>query len=50
MLDENMNSIRPALIWLDRKGRERMAWAQENLADKIAEVTDNGIDSYFGIY
>ena len=48
MLDENMNSIRPALIWLDRRAEKESAWAQENLADKIAEVTDNGIDSYFG--
>ena len=49
MCDENMNSIRPALIWMDRRADvEGKELAESIGTDKIFEVSGNGIDSYFG--
>ena len=49
MCDENMNSVRPALIWMDRRaeveGRELASSIGE---DTIFQTSGNGIDSYFG--
>lgn len=49
MCDENMNSVRPALIWMDRRADAEGKELTESIGtDKIFEVSGNGIDSYFG--
>ena len=49
MCDENLNSVRPALIWMDRRAEEESAWVREVIGEeRIFDVTDNGTDPYFG--
>lgn len=49
MCDENMNSIRPALIWMDRRAEEEGKEIADSIgADRLFEISGNGIDSYFG--
>lgn len=49
LCDEQMNIVRPALIWMDRRAEEESAWVRETVGEKrVFEITDNGTDSYFG--
>ena len=49
MCDEALRSIRPALIWMDRRSEEESEWVRTHVGEeKIFEITNNGIDSYFG--
>ncbi len=49
MCDKNMNSVRPALIWMDRRAEAEGKELAESIGtDKIFDVSRNGIDSYFG--
>lgn len=49
MCDEQMHSIRPVIIWMDRRAEEESREIRETLGeDRLLEVTGNGIDSYFG--
>ena len=49
MCDKNMNSIRPALIWMDRRADiEGQDVSNEIGVERIFEISGNGIDSYFG--
>ncbi|MBQ8857293.1 MAG: hypothetical protein IJ024_04010, partial [Lachnospiraceae bacterium] len=48
-LDENMNPIRPCMIWMDRRAEEETAWVLENIGEeKLLEITHNGADPYYG--
>lgn len=49
MCDKNLQSIRPALIWMDRRADVEANEIEQCIGtDKIFEVSGNGIDSYFG--
>ena len=49
MCDAEMNSVRPALIWMDRRADEESEWVRQTIGeDRIFDITDNGTDSYFG--
>lgn len=49
LCDENMNSLRPALIWMDRRAEEESREITETIGtDPIFQISGNGIDSYFG--
>ena len=49
MCDAEMNSVRPALIWMDRRAEEESEWVRQTVGEeRIFEITDNGTDSYFG--
>lgn len=49
MCDEEMNPVRPALIWMDRRAEEESAQVREEIGEnQIFQITGNGIDSYFG--
>ena len=49
MCDENMNPVRPAIIWMDRRAeKERRTIAETIGEDSIFQISGNGIDSYFG--
>lgn len=47
--DEDLNPIRPALIWMDRRAEAEGREAADLVGlDKIVDTTGNGFDSYFG--
>ena len=49
MCDENMVSVRPAIIWMDRRAEEEGRELATSIGeDEIFRVSGNGIDSYFG--
>lgn len=49
MCDKNMNSLRPALIWMDRRAEKESREIADTIGYKtIFETSGNGIDSYFG--
>lgn len=49
MCDETMTSIRPALIWMDRRAEVESEELLSSLGiKKIFDSSGNGIDSYFG--
>jgi len=48
-LDENMEVVRPCIIWMDRRAEalcERLKGELDQ--DELFRITENGIDSYFG--
>lgn len=48
-LDENMEAIRPCMIWMDRRAEEETKWVLETIGeDKLLEITHNGADPYYG--
>ncbi len=48
-LDENMNPIRPCMIWMDRRADDETAWVLEHIGEKkLLEITENGADPYYG--
>ena len=49
LCDEKMESIRPALIWMDRRAEQETEWLKETIGEQaIVDISGNGIDSYFG--
>jgi sugar (pentulose or hexulose) kinase len=49
LCDENMNSIRPAIIWMDRRAEKESDFVRNIIGEAaMLEETGNGIDSYFG--
>jgi len=48
-LDENMEPIRPCMIWMDRRAEAESQWVLEHIGkDKLLEITHNGADPYYG--
>ncbi|TRZ39513.1 hypothetical protein CEQ21_00635 [Niallia circulans] len=48
-LDENMEPVRPCMIWMDRRAEQEANWALEAMGkEKLLEVTHNGADPYYG--
>ena len=48
-LDENMEAVRPCMIWMDRRAEEETKWVLETIGeDKLLEITHNGADPYYG--
>ncbi len=49
MCDEQMGSVRPVIIWMDRRAESESSLIRKTLGeDRLLEVSGNGIDSYFG--
>lgn len=49
MCDAQMHSIRPVIIWMDRRAEAESAEMRQKLGENLLlEVSGNGIDSYFG--
>lgn len=49
MCDADMQSIRPVIIWMDRRAEEECNVLSETIGKKeILDISGNGIDSYFG--
>lgn len=48
-LDENMEPIRPCMIWMDRRAQEETNWVLDHIGEeKLLEITHNGADPYYG--
>lgn len=48
-LDNQMQPVRPCLIWMDRRATDESKWICETIgADAIYEITHNGTDAYYG--
>ncbi|UZW65592.1 FGGY-family carbohydrate kinase [Priestia flexa] len=48
-LDENMEPVRPCMIWMDRRAEEETKWVLDNVGEKrLLEITHNGADPYYG--
>lgn len=48
-LDENMEPVRPCMIWMDRRAEEETKWVLDNIGEKrLLEITHNGADPYYG--
>ena len=48
-LDENMDPVRPCMIWMDRRAEEETKWVLEQIGEeKLLEITHNGADPYYG--
>lgn len=49
LCDSDMNIIRPAIIWMDRRAEQESEQLRRDIGqDRLCELTGNGIDSYFG--
>ncbi|MGG6311836.1 FGGY-family carbohydrate kinase [Paenibacillus macerans] len=48
-LDDNMEPVRPCMIWMDRRAEEETKWVLERIGEeKLLEITHNGADPYYG--
>lgn len=49
LCDEQMNSIRPAIIWMDRRSEAEGQEISDTIGkERIFQISGNGTDSYFG--
>lgn len=49
-VDENGNTLDPALLWLDRRATEEEQWIKDHVGeDAVFTLTGNMVDSYFGL-
>jgi ribulokinase len=48
-VDGDMRPLHPCLIWMDRRASAEVDWVRATLDIKrLAEITGNGVDSYYG--
>jgi ribulokinase len=48
-VDEQIEPLRPCLIWLDRRAQAEADWVKQAIPlDELFAVTGNGVDSYYG--
>ena len=48
-VNDKVEPIRPALIWMDRRAKEETEWVKRNVPkDKLVSITGNYVDTYFG--
>ena len=48
-LDEQMEPVRPCLIWMDRRATVQQRWVEEHIdPEKLQRITHNGTDPYYG--
>ena len=49
-VDENIEPVRPCLIWMDRRAEKETAWVKEHIDGKrLTEITGNDVvDPYYG--
>lgn len=49
-VDEKMEPVRPALIWMDRRAAEETEWVKQNVnTNRLREITGNDVvDPYYG--
>ena len=48
-VDSEMRPLHPCLIWMDRRATAEVDWVRATLdMERLAKVTGNGVDSYYG--
>ncbi|MEK3731057.1 MULTISPECIES: FGGY-family carbohydrate kinase [Paenibacillus] len=48
-LDENMEPVRPCMIWMDRRAEKEAQWVLDHIGEeKLRRITHNGADPYYG--
>lgn len=48
-VDDDLEPVGPALIWLDRRARDQADRVRRTVPlDRLVEITGNGVDSYYG--
>ena len=48
-VDERIQPLHPCLIWMDRRAIAEVDWVRESIdVARLAEITGNGVDSYYG--
>ena len=48
-VDADMTPLHPCLIWMDRRANDEVDWVRANVdLDRMADITGNGVDSYYG--
>lgn len=48
-VDEEINPVRPCIIWMDRRASEQEKWVIDNIGkERLYEITHNGTDPYYG--
>ncbi|MED4954445.1 FGGY-family carbohydrate kinase [Paenibacillus macerans] len=48
-LDNNMEPVRPCMIWMDRRAEEETKWVLDRIGEeKLLEINHNGADPYYG--
>jgi sugar (pentulose or hexulose) kinase len=48
-LNEEMEPIRPCMIWMDRRAQKETEWVLAKVGEeKLLEITHNGADPYYG--
>lgn len=48
-VDDALRPLHPCLIWMDRRATQEVDWVRDTLdVARLADVTGNGVDSYYG--
>ena len=48
-VDAAGEAIHPCLIWMDRRAQDEVDWVRANVdLERLADITGNGVDSYYG--
>jgi xylulokinase len=48
-VDANIEPLHPCLIWMDRRATAQVEWVRQHVdVDRLAAITGNGVDSYYG--
>ena len=48
-VDDRMQPLHPCLIWMDRRATAEVEWVRRTVdVQRLARITGNGIDSYYG--
>ncbi|MDR5736520.1 MULTISPECIES: FGGY-family carbohydrate kinase [unclassified Caballeronia] len=48
-VDEHIEPLHPCLIWMDRRATAEVDWVREHVdVARLAAITGNGVDSYYG--
>lgn len=48
-LDENMEPVRPCMIWMDRRADKETKWVLDHIGEeRLQEITHNSADPYYG--
>jgi len=48
-VNDAIEPLHPCLIWMDRRATEQVEWVRRHVdVDRLAQITGNGVDSYYG--
>jgi ribulokinase len=48
-VDSAVEPLHPCLIWMDRRATDQVEWVRGHVdVDRLAQITGNGVDSYYG--